>query len=94
MKDNIKEPVIIEREIEIVNSLFRHNLMMLRASETLSGKDLSLKLGLTKHRINDLEEGRMPPTFSDLIKIVDYFPITFNDLLEGKLELNIKSRNL
>lgn len=84
--------VEIEIEITTVNDLFRKNLILLRASQGLSGKALSEKLFMQKNRIHDLEEGRMPPTFTDLIKIVDYFPITFNDLLEYEITLDIKSR--
>lgn len=78
-------------EINTVHELFMHNLMMLRASVGLSGSALAEKLLMPKNRILDLEEGRMPPKFDDLVKIVDFFPITFNDLLEYKIELAIKS---
>jgi DNA-binding Xre family transcriptional regulator len=89
--ENMKD-IELETEINQVNNLFRKNLILLRASQALSGRDLSEKLLMSKNRINDLEEGRMPPTFSDLIKIVDFFPITFNDLLEYEITLDIKSR--
>lgn len=88
-----KEEISPEEEVKIVHNLFKKNLRMLRLSESLTAKDLSERLGFDKgKRINDLEEGRVKPKFDDLVLIVDYFPITFNDLLEVELTLNIPSR--
>ena len=81
----------IDEEIKTVNEIFRYNLKMLRASEELSGEELSNKLQMPVKRINDLEGGRMPPNLEDLIKIVKYYPITFDDLLDSKIGLLIKS---
>jgi transcriptional regulator with XRE-family HTH domain len=83
----------IDEEIKIVNEIFRYNLKLLRASEELSGEELSNKLQLPLKRINDLEGGRMPPNLEDLIKIVNHYPITFDDLLDYKIGLLIKSSN-
>jgi ribosome-binding protein aMBF1 (putative translation factor) len=66
--------ITIEEEIKIVNKIFRYNLKMLRASEELSGEELSNKLQMPIKRINDLEGGRMPPNLEDLIKIVNHYP--------------------
>lgn len=81
----------IDEEIKTVNEIFRYNLKMLRASEELSGEELSNKLQLPIKRINDLEGGRMPPNLEDLIKIVNHYPITFDDLLDSKIGLLIQS---
>lgn len=81
----------IEDEIKAVNEIFKYNLKMLRASEELSGEELSNKLQIPIKRINDLEGGRMPPNLEDLIKIVNYYPITFDDLLDCKIGLLIQS---
>ena len=77
---------------ELVNDIFRKNLKLLRTANAVTGKDLSSLLSMSKMRIHDLEEGRVTPTLSDMIKIVDHFPITFNDLLEYEITLDIKSR--
>lgn len=81
----------IADEIHIVHEIFKYNLRLLRAGEGLSAERLSVALYMPVKRINDLEEGRMPPKFEDLVKIVDYFPITYDDLLDGKLTLDIRS---
>lgn len=78
-------------EIEEVLEIFRYNLRLLRHSEGLSATELSLKLNLFPKRIADLEGGRMPPNLSDVVAIVDYFPITFDDLLDQKIPLQIPS---
>jgi len=81
----------IDEEIKTVNEFFRYNLKMLRASEEMSGEELSNKLQMPIKRINDLEGGRMPPNLEDLIKIVNHYPITFDDLLDAKIGLLIQS---
>lgn len=89
---DIKPQLTIEEEIELVNSFFRYNLQLLRQSEGLSGGELSLKLGMPEKRINDLEGGRMPPRLDDLVRIADYFPITYDDLIGCKIGLKIPSQ--
>lgn len=88
-----KEQITIDQEIEIVNEIFRHNLKLLRKFQCLSGEEMADKIGIHPKRINALEEGRMSPKFHEVIRIVDYFPITFDDLLDSKIELHIKSRH-
>lgn len=68
---------------------FKYNLKLLRASSGLSGKELSIELDMSVKRINDLEEGRMPPNLEDLIKIVGYFKISFDDLLMTRIQLKL-----
>lgn len=87
-----KPELTIDQEIELVNSFFRYNLQLLRQSEGLSAVELSIKLGMHEKRIGDLECGKMPPRFDDLIRIVDYFPITYDDLIDCKIGLKIPSQ--
>lgn len=87
-----KPELTIEQEIEMVNDFFRYNLQLLRQSEGLSAAELSLKLGMNDKRIGDLECAKMPPRLDDLIRIVDYFPITYDDLIDGKIGLKIPSQ--
>ena len=90
--ENIKlNDIDIDEEIKTVNEIFRYNLKLLRASEEISGEELSNKLQMPIKRINDLEGGRMPPNLEDLIKIVNHYPITFDDLLDCKIGLLIQS---
>lgn len=84
-----------EKEIEEVHEIFKYNLRLLRASAGISGKELAEQLKFKSlSRIHDLEEGRIKPRFEELVLIVDHFPITFDDLLDSKLQLNIPSRNI
>jgi len=70
---------------------FRYNLRLLRATTEFSGKELSEKLGMGEKRINDLEEGRMPPKMEDAIAIAMFFSITLSDLF-SRIDLKIPSR--
>lgn len=90
MREN--KEIKIEEEIVIVNEIFRFNLRLLRQHEGFPGEKLSALLRMPVKRINDLEGGRMPPTLEDIVKIVNHYPITFDDLLDSKIELSIKSQ--
>jgi DNA-binding XRE family transcriptional regulator len=70
---------------------FRYNLKLLRATTELSGKQLAEKLAMSPSRINDLEEGRMPPKMEDAIAIACIFQITLSDLF-SRLEIDIPSK--
>lgn len=71
---------------------FRYNLRLLRATTEYSGKELAKKLEMSESRINDLEEGRMPPKMEDAIAIATFFNITLSDLFE-RLTINIPSES-
>ncbi len=86
--------VTAQEQFKNVYSLFCSNLKLLRASTELSGVELAEKLDMSAKRINDLEGHRMPPTLDDLVAITHYFQITFDDLLNSKIGLSLKSKNL
>jgi len=90
--ENVRVHLTQTQEIEEVNKIFRDNLRMLRQSERLSINELAEKLGFNGRRMKSLDSGEVKPSFSEVILIVDYFPITFDDLLEYKIELHIQSR--
>lgn len=71
---------------------FRHNLRLLRVDVNLSGAELAVKIGMAPKRINDLEEGRMPPKIEDAISIANVFNINLSDLF-ARIELSIPSKN-
>ena len=93
IEDKPEIQITIEEEIEIVLDIFRYNLKLLRSFDKISAEDLSVKLKMNRKRISELEY-RSAPKFSEIVKIVDYFPITFDDLLDGKIELYIRSRHI
>lgn len=81
-----------EQQHEMVLGHFVYNLKMLRMSKELSGVELSKRLKMSEKRVNDLEGQRMPPNLDDLIRIVDFFEICFDDLLGYKIPLKIGSK--
>lgn len=94
MSQITKEKLSIEDEIKTVAAIFGRNLRLLRISEDLGAEELSQRIGIPVKRIYKLEEGVQLPTFKELIKIVDFFPITFNDILDRKLQLHIPSLSM
>lgn len=91
MKPEEKRPITVAEEVTMVLEDFKYNLALLRCSQGKTGEELSLLLGFSKSRVNDLEQGRMPPKIEDIVAIIDYFDIDFNDLLDSRIGLNIKS---
>lgn len=61
--------------------IFRKNLVVLRASKTLTAGELSTELGINAKRVSDYETGRIPPSFIHTIEIAKYFGITLDELL-------------
>lgn len=89
MRQENKPQLTIEEEIIAIQDIISHNLRVLRANINFSQKELSTLLKMTQARIGDIEQGRVYPTLEDLVKIVDYFQITFNVLLDSKIGLKI-----
>ena len=88
----IVDPKTRKEEINEVLEIFRYNLRLLRLQAKLTGEELSGRLMMPIKRIHDLEGNRVPPKTEDIICIVDYFDITYDDLLDDKILLHIKSR--
>ena len=80
-----------DKPYETISENFRYNLHLLRASEQLSGQELSKQLEMSEKRGNDLEWGKTPPTLQDLVSIIVHFNINFDDLLLDKLTIKIPS---
>lgn len=86
---NILDSKTEKKELDEVMAIFRHNLRLLRLNEKLTQNELSERLMMNKKRIGGLEEGRLKPTIEEIIKIVDYFPITFDVLLDCEITLDL-----
>jgi transcriptional regulator with XRE-family HTH domain len=67
-----------------MNEILIHNIRLLRGVQNLSGKSLSLLLGLNKSRINNLELGQHRPTLDEVQAIAKYFDVTIDDLLNKR----------
>jgi transcriptional regulator with XRE-family HTH domain len=69
---------------------FRKNLELLRIERSLSTEELSVKLGLKKYRIIDLEygkHGRGIPKAKDMFDISTFFGVTAEDLVHKKAKV-------
>lgn len=83
----------LDMEVKSVQDVFMYNLRLLRTSYSFTTAELSDVLGLNEKRIGNLECGQTPPTLMDIVAIIAFFKIDFNDLLDVKIELTIKSKN-
>jgi transcriptional regulator with XRE-family HTH domain len=75
-------------------SNFDYNLRLLRNSKSLTGKELSGLLDLHPGRIYQLEVGKGTVGLTDLFPIMGYFNISFEELCHGKIELQIKIKEV
>ena len=82
----------VSDQIKNTNDILRYNLKILRHSVELNQSDLSEKAWMDINRIGDIEGGRLPAKLEDIVKIVKYFNITFDDLLYSKIEILIPSK--
>lgn len=84
---------ILDTAVKKVQSRFQFNLRLLRTSYSYTTAELSDFIGLNEKRIGNLECGQTPPTLADIVAIIEFFDIDFNDLLDTTIELSIKSKH-
>ena len=72
---------------------FRYNLKLLRCSWELSAEQLNGKLGMSGKRISNLECAQTPPTMEDVFAIKNFFNISFNQLFDERIKLNLQHGN-
>lgn len=79
------ERLTLAKSRDLIFENFMNNLRVLIALETISGVELSRKVGLKSgSRIFDLSYGRGNPTAEELIVICQYFKISIDDILNKK----------
>ncbi|MCW3466539.1 helix-turn-helix domain-containing protein [Chitinophaga nivalis] len=62
--------------------VFRRNIRLLRNEKGLSAIEASKEVGLRSiKRYADLEEGRMPPSVSEVIRISDFYKVKIDTLI-------------
>lgn len=62
--------------------IFRRNIVKIRSSQSLSGRELSEKANLKqKKRINDIEEGRGTPSLDEVCSICRTLGYNIDDML-------------
>lgn len=77
------------------SQIFQFNLKLLRTNKEMSGEDLAAALKFeSRKRILDLENGRMPPRFDELVTIGKYFDINIGNLIGFAITLNYIPYNL
>lgn len=87
------KPKTKKEELAEVLGIFRNNLKLLRTQAGITVQEFSHMIEIKALRLYDLESGIRPPNFEEIVCIVDYFDITYDDLLDGKIDLHIKSRD-
>ena len=66
--------------------MLSQNLKYLRKKNNISQQALADKIGMSRSSIGDYERGRTEPDIDTLIKIVDYFDVSVDDLLRKDLK--------
>jgi len=63
-----------------------NNLQKIRKGKKISVADLSVKVGVTRERIYQIERGTSQPSFALLVKLADVLGVTANDILHENSE--------
>lgn len=66
---------------------FGENLRYFRKLNKISQKDFAEKMNTTQQRISEWECDKIEPSLYNIIKILNVFEITFEELIEG-LQIN------
>lgn len=69
---------------------FRINLLVLRATKSLTGIELSSLLDMPKKRVNDFEIGRCNPNLHELTKMANYFSVSLDELMYKKVIISFE----
>ena len=62
---------------------FRENLKYFRKLNKISQKDFAEKMNTTQQRISEWECNKIEPSLYNIIKILNVFEITFDELIDG-----------
>ena len=79
----------MEKEIDLFEN-FRRNLELLRIDKGLSTEEMSVKLGMTKKRIVDMEygkKGRGVPKAQELFSIANFLGVSVEDLVHKRAKV-------
>ena len=63
------------------------NIKKLRTRDGKSQAELAQEIGCTTKLISDWEQGRRQPSLEKLLKLVDIFDVTLDQLVKHRLEL-------
>ena len=68
--------------------MINQRIKELRKNLKISQKELAMNLGMSERNLQDLEYGKIKPSYDTLIKICDYFNVPGDYLLEKNLFSN------
>jgi transcriptional regulator with XRE-family HTH domain len=71
---------------------FSFNIKLLRQARDISGEELSHAVGLKRNRIHYLESGYGLIGLDDIFPLLAYFEISFEQLFNQKIRLNINKK--
>lgn len=60
-----------------------NNIKQIRKNNGLTQKEFSLKIGLSRNYISDLEAGKYKPSLDVVMKICNVFKVTTSEILGG-----------
>lgn len=70
-----------------MNYFLKKNIKFLRRSRGLSQQEMANQLGLTRNKIATYESGNSEPNIRNLKKIIDFFGVSFDNIISTDLEL-------
>ena len=70
-------------------SRFGEKLRVLREHYSLSYRQLAAELGYDHTTFSKIEAGRAFPSFELLLKLVNYFEVSYDELLDDEVELDL-----
>ena len=59
------------------------NLKLLRKINNVSQKEFALKMNTTQQRVSEWECNKVEPSLFNIIKILKFYNITFEELMDG-----------
>lgn len=63
-------------------NVFGKNLKLFRSAKKMTQKELGDLLGVTQRTISGWEMGETEPNYDTLIKILEYFDVSFEDMIQ------------
>ena len=64
-------------------STLGNNLKALRQANSLNQPEFALHMKTTQQRVSEWECDKVEPSLYNILKILDFFAITFEELVEG-----------
>lgn len=76
-----------------MTNYFAKNIKYLRRRHDITQQDLAKKIGKTKNAVSNWEQGIRQPIVHDVITLCNYFNVSFTDLMETDLSMDVIDRS-